>query len=139
MQRRRFSADLKTRVPGGHTGLWGVPIQLDCAALPTQDREELARRLKGLPLLLDRPLHVVALYLEPCGAMDEHSADVPILFLVTEGQGVVRLGGPEGETSTVSAGDAVLWPAGLSHTVWTDDEALSAIVIYGPGERSDIL
>jgi hypothetical protein len=35
MQIRRFSADLKTKIPGSHTGLYGVPVQLDSAHLFT--------------------------------------------------------------------------------------------------------
>lgn len=137
MQIRRFSPDLKTKVPGGHPGLYAVPIQLDPALLNTQDSEILAQRFNGLPILLNRPMLVVAMYLEPHGSMDEHAAEVPILFLVTGGKGFVRVGGPDGETSPVSAGDAVLWPTGLEHTVWTEDEPLAAIVIDGPAERGE--
>ena len=61
---------------------------------------------------------------------------MPILFLVTGGKGFVRIGGSAGETRMVSAGDAVLWPAGVDHAVWTEDEPLQAIVIDGPGERA---
>ncbi len=139
MQVRRFSHDLKTKIPGGHPGLYSVPIQLDRALLNTQDSEILARRFNGLPILLNRPLTVVAMYLEPHGSMDEHSADQPILFLVTKGRGFVRVGGPGGETRPVSAGDAILWPTGLDHTVWTEDESLEAIVIDGPPEREQTL
>jgi quercetin dioxygenase-like cupin family protein len=135
MQIRRFSADLKTKIPGGHTGLYGVPIQLDSATLFTQNTEELAQRLNGLPILLNRPMIVVAMYLEPHASMDEHSTDVPVLFLAIRGQGFVRIGGPNGESRTISAGDAVLWPAGVDHTVWTEDDELQAIVIDGPAER----
>ncbi len=135
MQIRRFSADLKTKIPGGHTGLYGVPIQFDSASLFTQNKEELAQRLNGLPILLNRPMIVVAMYLEPHASMDEHSADVPVLFLVIRGQGFVRIGGPDGESRTISAGEAVLWPAGVDHTVWTEDDELQAIVIDGPAER----
>lgn len=135
MQIRRFSADLKTKVPGDHSGLYAVPIQLDPALLNTQDSEILARRFNGLPILLKRPMIVVAMYLEPHGSMDEHSAEQPILFLVTKGSGFVRIGGLNGETRPVSAGDAILWPAGLDHTIWTEDEPLEAIVIDGPAER----
>lgn len=137
MQIRRFSADLKTKIPGGHPGLYGVPIQLDSTQLPAQNMEELARRVNGLPILLNRPMLVVAMYLEPHASMDEHSSDVPILFLVTRGRGFVRIGGPTGETQSVTAGDAILWPAGLDHKVWTEDETLDAIVIDGPAERED--
>jgi quercetin dioxygenase-like cupin family protein len=137
MQVRRFSADLKTKIPGGHPGLYGVPIQLDRAHLPIQNLEELAEHLNGLPILLNRPMLVVAMYLEPHGSMDEHSAAVPILFLVTAGRGFVRVGGPSGETRGVTSGDAVLWPAHLEHTVWTEEEPLEAILIDGPVEREE--
>jgi quercetin dioxygenase-like cupin family protein len=136
MQVRRFSPDLKTKVSGGHPGLYAVPIHLDRAHLPTADLDDLARRLNGPPILLDRPLLVAALYFEPHARMDEHSAEQPILFLVVSGQGFVRVGGASGETRAVAAGDAVLWPAGLDHAVWTEDEPLQAIVVEGPGERA---
>jgi quercetin dioxygenase-like cupin family protein len=135
MEVRRFSADLKTPIPGGHCGLWGVPIQFDRANLLTQDLDELSRQVNGLPILLDRPTLVVALYLDPHGAMAEHPAPVPVLFLVTGGRGFVRVGGPDGETRAVTAGDAVLWPAGIDHMVWTEEESLAAIVVDGPPER----
>lgn len=135
MQLRRFSPDLKTKVPGGHPGLYAVPIQLDSAGQPARDLDEMARRMNGLPILMDRPMAVVALYCDARARMDEHSAPVPILFLVTGGVGFVRVGGPEGETRTVTAGDAMLWPAGVDHMVWTEDEPLRAIAIEGPAER----
>jgi len=138
MQVRRFSADLKTKIPGGHVGLYGVPIQFDRANLPTSNLEELAQRVNGLPILLNRPMIVVAVYLEPHGSMVEHSSEVPILFLVTAGSGFVRIGGPEGETRPLTAGDAVLWPAHLDHTVWTEDEPLEAILIDGQAEREEV-
>jgi quercetin dioxygenase-like cupin family protein len=78
---------------------------------------------------------VVVMYLEPHASMEEHSAEVPILFLVIGGQGFIRIGGPIGETRIISAGDAVLWPARVDHTVWTEDDELQAIVIDGPAER----
>jgi quercetin dioxygenase-like cupin family protein len=78
---------------------------------------------------------VVAMYFEPHASIDEHSAEVPILFLVIGRKGFVRIGGPNGEVQPISTGDAVLWPAKLKHTVWTEDEDLQAIVIDGPPER----
>jgi quercetin dioxygenase-like cupin family protein len=137
MQVRRFSADLKTKIPGGPAGLYGVPIQFDRADLPTPNLEELSKQLNGLPILLNRPMIVVAIYLEPHGSTVEHSSQAPVLFLVTAGRGFVRIGGPEGETRRLTAGDAVLWPAHLDHTVWTEDEPLEAILIDGPAEREE--
>ncbi len=137
MQVRRFSSDLKSKIPGDHKGLYAVPIQFDALSVPTERREALAERTNGLPILLNRPMTVVAMYVEPHGAMDEHSAEVPILFVVIQGRGFVRIGGARGETREVTAGDAVLWPVGVDHMVWTEDESLDAIVIDGPAERTE--
>ena len=135
MQVRRFSNDLKSEMPGNHKGLFAVPVHFDASIVPEERREGLAKRMNGLPILLDRPLSVVAMYVEPHGFMEEHSASVPILFLVIRGNGFVRIGGSNGETREVTADDAVLWPVGPDHTVWTEDEELEAIVIEGPPER----
>lgn len=129
MQIRRFSPDLKTKIPGNHPGMYGVMIQLNRAEIPEERREELAGRFKGLPLLVEAGTQIEAMYFEPHASMEEHATDHPIFFLVLSGRGSVRIGGPAGETREVQAGDAVLWPAYLEHTVWTDDEELSAIVI----------
>ena len=45
------------------------------------------------------------------------------------------LGKPFRAIRAVSAGDAVLWPAGLDHKIWTEDEELWGIVVDGPPER----
>jgi mannose-6-phosphate isomerase-like protein (cupin superfamily) len=135
MDIRRFSIDMKTKVPGGHPGLYSVLIQLDRAEVPEDRMAELARRANGMPILLHCPMRVVAMYVEPHSSMDEHSADGPILFLVIRGKGYVRIGGPSGESREVSAGDAVLWPSGVDHKVWTEDEPLEAIVIHGPAGK----
>ncbi len=136
MHIRRFSADLKTKVPGGHPGLYAVPIQRDRGQIPTEKLEDYAQRVNGLPLLLDTPVTVVAMYFEPHATLEEHSADHPILFLVTAGQGTVRIDGPQGETHCVCAGEAILWPANKDHMVWTDEEPLQAITIHTPQERT---
>ncbi len=136
MQIRRFSPDMKSEVPGGHPGLYAVPIQYESARIPEERREQFAQRMNGLPILLNRPMAVLAMYLDAHASMDEHSAEQPILFLVTGGTGFVRIGGSNGETQKVTIGDAVLWPAHIDHMVWTEDEMLSAIVIEGPARTS---
>jgi quercetin dioxygenase-like cupin family protein len=135
MQIRRFSPDLKVKIPGNHPGLYGIPIQMSRARIPVERREEFAKRVNGMPLLLDADLQVEAMYFETHASMEEHSADHPILFLVMYGKGSVRLGGPSGETCELRAGEAVLWPAHIDHTVWTGDEELHAIVINAPAEH----
>lgn len=136
MQIRRFSSDLKIKIPGNHPGLYGVLIQMNRDRIPQEKQEEFAKRVNGMPLLLDTDLQVEAMYFEPHASMEEHSADHPILFLVISGRGNVRIGGPMGETCEIQAGEAILWPAHTDHTVWTVDEALHAIVINAPQEMA---
>lgn len=129
MQIRRFGPEHKVKISGNHPGLYGVPIQFKRAQLPSARQEEFARRFSDLPVLLDADLQVEAMYFDPHASIEEHSADHPVLFLVISGRGMVRIGGPTGETSEIQAGDAVLWPAHIDHTVWTDEDVLHAIVI----------
>lgn len=129
MQIRHFSPDLRSKISGNHPGLYGVPIQMPRALLTPEKQEAFARRVNGMPLLLDAALQVEVMYFDPHASMEEHAADHPILFLVIHGQGMVRIGGPTGETCEVQAGDAVLWPSHVDHMVWTGEKELHAIVI----------
>lgn len=136
MQIRHFGPELKIKIRGNHPGLYGVPIQMNRTRIPADKLEEFAQRVNGMPILLDAELQVEAMYFEPHASIEEHATDHPVLFLVISGQGMVRIGGSTGETRKIQAGDAVLWPAHIDHTVWTDDEELSAIVINAPGETA---
>lgn len=74
-------------------------------------------------------LFVIELRFEPGGEMDEHAAGHPILFIVTDGGGTVRVGGIE---SPIHAGQSSLWPAGVLHKVTAGEAGLTAIAIeYG--------
>jgi quercetin dioxygenase-like cupin family protein len=128
---KRFSPDQKVKIPGGHPGLYGMLIAMnrEIMAATHPDLEAFAQRVHGLPFALDTRVMVEAMYFEPQARLDEHSAPHDILFIVIVGSGSLRLGGPQGETRVLSAGDAVIWPAGIDHLVWTDGEPLSAIVI----------
>ncbi|MGH2480810.1 MAG: cupin domain-containing protein [Ktedonobacteraceae bacterium] len=134
MQIRRFSPDMKTKITGNHPGLYGVPIQINRSMIPPDKLEAFGQRVHGMPFLLDVDVQVEAMYFDPYASIEEHSADHPVLFLVISGQGTMCIGGPAGETRVVEAGDAVLWPAHVDHTVWTDEERLYAIVITMPQE-----
>ncbi|GHO49395.1 cupin domain-containing protein [Ktedonospora formicarum] len=126
---RRFSPDLKTKVPRGHPGVFAVPIQFDKASFAHMSTDLIAERFNGQPIMIDSPTSVVAMYIEPHGSIDEHHNSNFTLFIVLKGAGYVRLGGQKGEERAISAGDAVLWPSNIDHTVWTEEEALEAIVI----------
>lgn len=131
MHVRRFSSDIKTKIPGGHPGLYGALILASQASV-SQDPAAIAsfaERMHGMPLSLDTPLQVEAMYFETHARLDEHSAPFPILFMVTGGRGMLRIGGPSGETREIQSGDAVIWPENQDHMVWTEDDPLEAIVV----------
>lgn len=131
MRVKRFSPDLKVKIPGDSPGVYGMLIAMRGEAMRAShpDLDAFAAHVHGLPFALDAPVQVEVMYFEPHARLHEHSAPHRILFLVTDGSGTVRLGGPGGETRDVTAGDAVLWPAGVDHTAWTDDTRLTAIVV----------
>ncbi|MBI3659453.1 cupin domain-containing protein [Candidatus Acetothermia bacterium] len=109
---RRFCPENKTPIPlADLTGLNGVVIQLFTSLANKLSPKELAN---------------VALYFDAHSRMHELH---PILFLVINGNGFVRVGGPQAEILKVSAGDAVLWPAKVLHKAWTNGEPMQAIAI----------
>lgn len=127
---RRFGPENKTPIPvPGVPGLDGVVIQLPQSLANKLGADELEKRYKGKPIVLDQPVTVAALYFDARGEMHEHDAPHPILFLVINGSGFVRVGGPQGEALRVKVGDAVLWPAKILHKAWTNGEPLQAIAI----------
>jgi quercetin dioxygenase-like cupin family protein len=129
MEIRRFNPDSKTKISGNHPGLYGVPIVMKRGAIAEEQMEAFAQKVKGMPIMLDAEMQVEAMYFDAHASIEEHAADNPILFLVIEGRGKIRIGGPMGETREIEAGDAVLWPAQIDHTVWTEEGTLTAIVI----------
>ena len=84
--------------------------------------------------MLNRRNSVGAHHFQPQSEIYEIDTPEPILFLVVAGRGFVWLGGLHGKMAEVSAGDAVLWPAGVMHKAWTTTEPLQAIVVYYAAE-----
>ena len=129
----KFGPDAQARAPMiGAPGVSAVPIQ--APAVLAEALAQSSPPLASLPILLDRQNSVGALYLDAQSGMDEIDTPEPILFLVVSGRGFVRLGGPQGETAEVSAGDAVLWPADVMHKAWTTEEPLQAVVVHYAAE-----
>ncbi len=89
------------------------------------------------------------------GRFDPHDNPNTTWFVVIEGGGWVEVGG---EQRRVAAGEAVLWPAGVTHAAWTDTSEMRAVVVeftgaddahlrgilegiarrLGPGEEGDL-
>lgn len=158
MHVRRFDGSAADAVqrPGAR-GVRATVIQLPGMVASQTPAADLAQRFHGAPHLVDRPTGVVALHFGTDAEIDEHSADEPILFLVIEGKGFVKIAAPPeggacpsasaacaalcgrsqqkggGDCSgemAVAAGDSVLWPAGLPHRAWTSGCEMTALAIH---------
>ena len=122
--------------PGAH-GVQAAVIQLPSVVANLIPPDELAERYQGVPIILDQPIAVFGLFFDVQAALDEHSAEYPILLLVIGGSGYVRIGGPNAPAERVHAGYAVLWPANTLHVAWTNGEPMQAITIEFPALYED--
>jgi quercetin dioxygenase-like cupin family protein len=64
------------------------------------------------------------------GRIEPHSNPITTYFVVIEGGGWTQVGD---EQIRVSAGEAVVWPAGVLHGAWTDYSQMRAIVVEFAG------
>ncbi len=128
---RRFGSETATPLPNPQiTGIRAVVIAQAESLQSRVDDPIWIERYKGKPLILHNEGSVACLYFEVNGAIDEHDAPDDILFLVIEGSGWVRVGGPDGESMAVQAGDAVRWPPGILHKAWTTDTPMQALTVH---------
>ena len=65
------------------------------------------------------------------GRIEPHSNPNTTYFVVIEGGGWTQVGD---EQIRVSAGEAVVWPAGVQHGAWTDYSQMRAIVVEFAGD-----
>ncbi len=64
------------------------------------------------------------------GRIEPHDNQNTTWFIVIEGGGWVQVGD---ERRRVAAGEAVLWPARVTHAAWTDTSEMRAIVVEFAG------
>ena len=132
-QIRQFGTEMSRPIerPGAR-GVQVTAIELPAQIAALMSQAELDERFGGVPIILDQPVGVCALFFDAQAELDEHAAEYPILFLVIGGAGYVRGGGPAAPAESVRAGNAVLWPASMLHSAWTADEPMQAITIEFP-------
>ena len=65
------------------------------------------------------------------GRIEPHSNPNTTYFVVIEGGGWTEVGD---ERIRVSAGEAVVWPAGIPHAAWTDYSQMRALVVEFAGD-----
>lgn len=104
---RRFGVGYRRRDgPPGTTGVQGQVIHSDARGLVSE--LALARRARITP----------------------HENPNTTWFCVIEGGGFVQVGDEE---RRVAAGEAILWPAGVTHSAWTEATEMRAIVVEFAG------
>ena len=82
--------------------------------------------LTGQVIHSDARGHIAELAFGPHGRIPPHDNPNTTWFCVIEGGGFAQV---EDEVVRVAAGDAVLWPAGLSHAAWTEGTTMRVIVV----------
>ena len=87
--------------------------------------------LEATPILAE-PLMVEHHY-APGGEMHEHTAGEAILCVCIGGSGFVKVGS---DTSELHAHQAIVWPAGLTHKLWTTDSSLTVLLLHFPGRET---
>ena len=127
---RQFGTEMSRPIPTpGVEGVQATAIQIPAQIAGLLNQAELAERYQGVPIVVDRPVGVFALFFDAHAHIHEHDAEHDILFVVIGGSGYVRVGGPAAAAERVHAGYAVLWPAGVLHVAWTDGEPMQALTI----------
>ncbi len=98
--------------------------------VPRPDWEPLPRRgtvgVSGRVLLRRAGIGVANLKFSVNATIDEHSAPFEIDVICIAGEGFVSVGN---ESSRFRAGERVVWPAGVSHRLWTQDSEMETIMI----------
>jgi len=82
--------------------------------------------LTGQVIHSDARGHISELAFGPNAYITPHENPNTTWFCVIEGGGWVEVGD---ERERVGAGEAILWPAGISHGAWTDGTKMRAIVV----------
>lgn len=83
----------------------------------------LATPIVSVPLVVEH-------HYEPGGEMPEHAATEPILCICISGHGFVSV---RGKTSKLNVNQAVVWPIGETHKVWTTDASMTVLLVHFPG------
>lgn len=82
--------------------------------------------LTGGPIHADEHGLIAELVLGRHGRLASHSVPSPAWLIVIEGGGWVQVGE---ERARIAAGEAVLWPAGVVHGLWTEGSELRAFLV----------
>lgn len=86
--------------------------------------------LTGGPIHADEHGLIAELVLARHARLEPHSSPTTAWLLVIEGGGWVQVGR---ERARIAAGEAVCWPAGVVHGLWTEGSELRAFVIEFTG------
>jgi len=90
-----------------------------------------ASGVSRVPLSETRGVRVATLYFEAKGEIGRREVPYPVLLIILEGSGTLRLGG---EIREITAGDAIPLPANSMHMIWTTGTPMTALLVEYPEE-----
>jgi quercetin dioxygenase-like cupin family protein len=73
---------------------------------------------------------IANLRFSPNATLDEHSAPFDIDVICIAGAGFVSIGK---QSSPFQAGERVVWPAGVSHRLWTEGTQMETVMVERSG------
>jgi quercetin dioxygenase-like cupin family protein len=106
------------KIPFGETARRPAPEHWGCI------------NLSATPIVTD-PL-VVEHHYGPGGSMPEHAGDEAVLCVCVGGRGFVKVGDDSAE---LGIHEAVVWPTGKTHRLWTTDSSMTVLLVHFPGRR----
>lgn len=71
-------------------------------------------------------VHLALLRFEPDATIDEHAADHPVDVICLEGEGMTSV---DGVPASLTEGEGVFWPAGVSHRLWTEGSTMMTLMV----------
>ena len=85
---RQFGTEMSRPIPTpGVEGVQASAIQIPAQIAGLLGQAELAERYQGVPIVVDRPVGVFALFFDAHARIHEHDAEHDILFVVIGGSG----------------------------------------------------
>lgn len=80
-------------------------------------------------LLREGDLFVAMLRFEPGGTIHEHPGPNDTIVICLDGRGLTSVAG---EVAPLRAGEEVRWPRDVPHRLWTEDEAMTTLMVERP-------
>ena len=107
-------------------------MNVDVAKVPRADWSPLPRSdgVNGRVLVREEDFFIALLQFEKRATIEEHPGQNDTLVVCLQGEGLTSVAG---ETAQLHEGERAFWPAGVPHSLWTDDTTMTTLMVERPG------